>query len=199
MSSLTDKAILQTFETLLTEKNLDDITVKELVERCGINRKTFYRHYHNIPDLIASQAARGITASVGDKIYPENWEQGVLQAMLWLQNHSRPVRHTFYSSYYDEIRRDLTPMLDSILDQNISRALEIYNSRTGRDLAFSEPEYKMIRHYFSAIVFTFFEEWIASGMKNNPEEYVDTMSLLIHDDMYPMFDRIYERHRALSS
>lgn len=199
MSSLTDKAILQTFETLLNEKNLDDITVKELVERCGINRKTFYRHYHNIPDLIASQTARGITASVGDKIYPENWEQGVLQAMLWLQSHSRPVRHTFYSSYYDEIRRDLTPILDSILNQNISRALEIYNSRTGRDLVFSEPEYKMIRHYFSAIVFTFFEEWIASGMKNNPEEYVDTMSLLIHDDMYPMFDRIYERHRALSS
>ena len=36
-------------------------------------------------------------------------------------------------------------------------------------------------------------------MQDAPEEYVDTMSVLIHDDMYPMFDRIWQRHQAISS
>lgn len=199
MSSLTQKALRQNISELLEEKNLDDITVKEVVERCGINRKTFYRHYRNLPDLIAANASEEVFAATEGKIYPDNWEEGVLSAMIWLQNHSRMVRHAYHSSYYEEIRRYLTPMLDTVLGKNIDRALSIYNSRTGRDLVFSKTEYHMIRHYFVAIVFSFFEEWIDSGMQGNPEEYVDTMSLLIHDDMYPMFDRIYDRHQAVSS
>lgn len=72
MSALTKKALLRTAEELLTEKNLDDITVKEVVARCGINRKTFYRHYRSLPDLVAAAAAENLAAAVGDRIYPEN-------------------------------------------------------------------------------------------------------------------------------
>lgn len=198
MSSLTDKVLRQDVHELLNEKNLDNITVKEVVERSGINRKTFYRHYHSLPDLIARYGAEELTREVGESIYPENWEQGVLKAMLWLQDHSRVVRHVYKSSYYDEIRRGLTPMMDSMLEKNIARALDIYNTRSGHDLKFTDREFHMIHHYFSAIVFSFFEEWIASGMRDNAEEFVETMSLLIHDDMYPMFERIYERHRISS-
>lgn len=199
MSSLTQKAINQTVVELLTEKSLDDITVKEVVARSGINRKTFYRHYRNLPDLIASNATKELGSVVKDQIYPDNWERGVLAAMLWLKDHSRIVRHIYNSSFYDEIRRDLTPMMDEILGKNINRALEIYNDRSGHGLKFSDREFHMIRQYFVAIVFTFMEEWIASGMRGDPQEYVDTMSLLIHDDMYPMFERIYEKHQQVSS
>lgn len=199
MSSLTQKALRQNIAELLQSKSLDDITVKEVVERCGINRKTFYRHYRNLPDLIAGCAADELTAAIGDNFYPENWEAGVTSGMQWLKDHRRIVRHCYDSSYYDEIRRYLTPSLDALLEKNIDRALKIYRSNTGRNLIFTDREFHMIRHYFASIVFTFLEEWIASGMQDKPDNYVDTMSLLIHDDMYPMFDRIYERHQAVSS
>lgn len=37
---------------LLEEKDLEYITVKELCERAGVNRSTFYLHYETISDLV---------------------------------------------------------------------------------------------------------------------------------------------------
>lgn len=51
MSQFTKKAILQTFLQLLDEKPFNEITVKEIVEKCGINRKTFYYYFHSTYDL----------------------------------------------------------------------------------------------------------------------------------------------------
>ena len=52
MSSLTKKAIANSFLGLLQEKPLEKITVKEIVEDCGINRNTFYYHFDDIPSLL---------------------------------------------------------------------------------------------------------------------------------------------------
>lgn len=37
---------------LLAEKNVSKITVTELSEKAMINRKTFYRHYHTVQDVV---------------------------------------------------------------------------------------------------------------------------------------------------
>ena len=47
----TRAAIRQAFEELMAEKNADRIKVKELTDRAGINRKTFYLHYETIEAL----------------------------------------------------------------------------------------------------------------------------------------------------
>ncbi|MCD7847812.1 MAG: TetR/AcrR family transcriptional regulator [Oscillospiraceae bacterium] len=45
---LMDEALLQ----LLERKDLEFITVKEICERAGVNRSTFYLHYETIGDLV---------------------------------------------------------------------------------------------------------------------------------------------------
>ena len=52
MANFTQKAIKDTFLKLLDERPLSQISVKMLVEECGINRNTFYYHYADIPALI---------------------------------------------------------------------------------------------------------------------------------------------------
>lgn len=44
-----DAALLE----LLEKKDLEYITVKEICERAGVNRSTFYLHYESVGDLIA--------------------------------------------------------------------------------------------------------------------------------------------------
>lgn len=46
---LMDQALIE----LLAEKSLEFITVKEICERAGVNRSTFYLHYETISDLIS--------------------------------------------------------------------------------------------------------------------------------------------------
>ncbi len=47
-----DEAIYDAFFLLLKEKELDKITVTDVIKRAGIVRSTFYNHYENIPALV---------------------------------------------------------------------------------------------------------------------------------------------------
>ena len=48
----TKLALANALKKLLQKKFLDDITVKELVEECEVNRQTFYYHFQDIYDLV---------------------------------------------------------------------------------------------------------------------------------------------------
>jgi AcrR family transcriptional regulator len=57
----TDRRILRTRDTLgdalvalIQEKNFDDITVQEVLDRAGVGRSTFYMHYRDKEDLFLS-------------------------------------------------------------------------------------------------------------------------------------------------
>ena len=51
MSAYTKQAIKNSFLKLLNERPLSRVTVKAIVEDCGINRNTFYYHFADIPSL----------------------------------------------------------------------------------------------------------------------------------------------------
>lgn len=48
----TKRNIREAFTSLLMEKDLSNITVKEISERADINRKTFYMYFSNIDDIV---------------------------------------------------------------------------------------------------------------------------------------------------
>lgn len=47
----TKKAIYRAFAQLLSEKNINDITIKDIADRADINRKTVYNYYDGIYEL----------------------------------------------------------------------------------------------------------------------------------------------------
>ena len=48
MSAFTKKAILESFLRLAEKKPIDKITVRDIVDDCGVNRNTFYYHFQDI-------------------------------------------------------------------------------------------------------------------------------------------------------
>lgn len=46
----------EAFLKLLEEKDFSYITVKEICEKAGVNRSTFYLHYERVNDLLAESA-----------------------------------------------------------------------------------------------------------------------------------------------
>lgn len=71
---LTKMLVRDSFLGLLQEKPVAKITVKELCEDAGINRATFYAHYHDIFSLyeeIETELAQTIMESLGSA-HPQN-------------------------------------------------------------------------------------------------------------------------------
>ena len=52
--SVADEAIYDAFFLILKEKDLEKITVSDVIKKAGIVRSTFYNHYENIPALVAA-------------------------------------------------------------------------------------------------------------------------------------------------
>ena len=52
MPSFTKRAIKEAFLRQLADRPLSQITVKDIVEECGINRNSFYYHYEGLPALL---------------------------------------------------------------------------------------------------------------------------------------------------
>ena len=51
---MADEAIYDAFFLLLKEKDMDRITVSDIIKRAGVVRSTFYNHYENVPALVAA-------------------------------------------------------------------------------------------------------------------------------------------------
>ena len=52
MPNFTKIAIQQSFLRLLSQRPITKITVKDIVEDCGINRNSFYYHFQDLPQLL---------------------------------------------------------------------------------------------------------------------------------------------------
>ncbi len=52
MPNFTKQAIKDSFLKLLNQQPLSKISVRSIVEDCGINRNSFYYHYQDIPALL---------------------------------------------------------------------------------------------------------------------------------------------------
>ena len=52
MANFTKPAIKASFMKLLNERPLNKISVRDIVEDCGINRNSFYYHFQDIPALL---------------------------------------------------------------------------------------------------------------------------------------------------
>lgn len=71
---IADEAIYDAFFLVLKEKDLDKITVSDVIKRAGIVRSTFYNHYENIPALAAAVEDRTIQDifSLMDTFHPKS-------------------------------------------------------------------------------------------------------------------------------
>lgn len=72
--SVAGEAIYDAFFLLLKEKELDRITVSDVIKKAGIVRSTFYNHYENIPALITAIEDKTIhdIFSLMETFHPKN-------------------------------------------------------------------------------------------------------------------------------
>ena len=52
MAAFTKIAIMRAFESLLSTRQVEKITVKDITDQCGISRNTFYYHYQDIYEVL---------------------------------------------------------------------------------------------------------------------------------------------------
>ena len=152
----TKAEIMDVFDQLLEEKPLSRITVKELTDRCGINRNTFYYHFRDIPDLLEY-----IVKERADEIIRNHdrlWSlvdciQLVLQ---YCTAHRRAILHIYRS-----VRREV--FVDA-LERLTTYAVQEYVTAVIGDLSLDPEDLRLLVRYYKCTIIGVSLDWLNNNM-----------------------------------
>ena len=138
---------------MLACKSLDKITVKEIVNECGINRNTFYYYYKDIYDLleyVVSTESKKIIEEDGNS---KTFYDECMRAFDVMMKYKNALLHIYNSRSRSVIEKYLmavTPNFIRRFEKNIIFICDFYKyAVTGCTI-----------------------EWIRSGMPEEREEFV---------------------------
>ena len=115
MARNTKWAIIEAYIELIKTKNIDKVTVKDVVEVCGITRQTFYYHFQDLLDVIEW----GLRTT-GDTAVQRGVEAGSVEAAIHLfldaADRNRQVgRKIFTSQKKPQLCDMIFHMMESLL------------------------------------------------------------------------------------
>ena len=174
----------EAFLELLEKKDFAYITVKEICEKAGVNRSTFYLHYETVNDLLA-ESARYII----DKLIA-NMPQDTAEFFEKIQTRPLEELHLITPEY-------LTPYLNSVKEHSrIFRTAVEHSSVLGMDDVYlalnhhvfttildrfhvppSEQKY-MMPFYIHGLI-GIINEWLKEDCKDSVEHIISVMQICI--------------------
>lgn len=174
MKEFTKAAIADTFMELLQEHTIDHITVKDLAEKCGINRQTFYYHFADIYDLMEWTLDNELKKFLErydktDADWKEQLKEQLQQLFVFFRFRGQQVLHAYDSQnrlYYEQfIYRQMLPAIHKL----------ILTYEEAETLAEGKAEF--IEHVYTRMIVNFFLDWLDEGM---PDEETVRLSDYVH-------------------
>lgn len=181
MSGFTKEIIIRTLFELLNEKPLARITVKDIVERCGVNRNTFYYHFKDISDVVEYALLREV-----DKAFERPVEvDSVLECLEVLVNLIGENRKAMLHIYCSVQREVFTSALDKMC-QYIVQQYMVHNF----DETVMEKEgMKALMHFYKCVMIGISLDWMDHRMSYDLVEYAGRLRNLYGDT----FEKTLER------
>lgn len=173
MPNFTKKAIKETFIKLLDERPLNQITVKDIVEDCGINRNSFYYHYADLPALLEEVVAEDLKEIMESHPTVASLEEGFDTVVESILRRKRAVLHIYNSLSRDVFERYLMDVCLYVVKTYVEADF------AGRPV--DERDMETIIRYHKCECFGNIIDWLNGGMK---------------DDISAYFHRIYQLKRG---
>ena len=107
MPNFTRNAIKASFLKLLSQRPLDKITIKDIVEDCGVNRNSFYYHFEDLPALLEEIVGEQAAAMMARHPTIDSVEEGCEAIVEFVTKNKRAVYHIYNSLSRDMFERHL--------------------------------------------------------------------------------------------
>ncbi len=162
MSNFTQKAIIETFSDMLREQPYSKITVKDLVERCGINRNTFYYHFPDLPTLVEEIMKLECDNIIRNSVDIRSPQDFTMIAIDFAKKNRAAAMHI-----YNSVNRESFEIyLDRICQYTISRYIDYLSD--GMNIDTKDKE--VIVLFYKCSCTGLILDWLKSGMDENVDD-----------------------------
>lgn len=169
----TDQRILRTRDALgdalvalMHEKNFDEITVQQVLDRAGVGRATFYAHYRDKEDLFMSDVEDFFNMAAS-ALKRHQVERKRLAPVRELFAHLRDVKEFYMALVASGKANDVRELGRGIFARSIEERLQA----AGVQLDVMQRAAQA--HALAGSMFSLLDWWIDKGMKSDPQELDD--------------------------
>ncbi|WP_252192556.1 TetR/AcrR family transcriptional regulator [Pseudoflavonifractor sp. MCC625] len=145
------KIIAEATQTLLFERHVKKLTVKDIVEQCNITRQAFYYHFDGIPELLRWMIEEYFEQVMGKALDQEDGEVGLRSFFVMAINIAPYVEHGMKSNYGEELKR--------LLRQCFLHYFTLASERKNFYPDCTRSQMKVILRYHSQAIMGLLEEW----------------------------------------
>lgn len=151
------EAIAEAFLELLDEKSFNKITVRDIVERCGVNRNTFYYHYQDIPSLLEEILKGRIDRLIQTHCKIGSLEDCISVVVNYFTENKKAVMHVYRSLP----REVFLPHLDRMLYYFVKEYIENVSAA----LNIRQEDKELLVRFFKCLLVGIFLDWLDHGME----------------------------------
>lgn len=174
MTKDTKRILREALCTTLHHKNIDQITVKDIVTECHLTRQTFYNHFSDIYELVEYSASLEAKEILERTANYEHWQEGFYQIVLLTKKNQKITKNTYQSAYRDVMLKYLFKVLYSYVINIVEKQAVGLNV---------EQRHKnFIAHFYSLAFISLIFDWFRHDMKEDPQELVNEIEVLIGGD-----------------
>jgi AcrR family transcriptional regulator len=166
----TDRRILRTRDALgdalvalMHEKNFDQITVQQVLDRAGVGRATFYAHYSDKEDLFMSDV-EGFFTMASSVLKRHNVNTKRLAPIKELFSHLRDVKEFYMALVASGKANDVRELARGIFARSIDERLQ------AAGVQLDDTQRSAQAHALAGSMFSLLDWWIDKGMKSDPQE-----------------------------
>lgn len=163
----TEKYIKSAFISLLAEKSIVELSVKDIIDRAGISRSAFYKHYADKMDLLAAFEER-IKTDLQQKPYPkfmQSREDYVRKKIIY--------RYQYFDEHIEMMRALFGPNGDAAFQKRMHDFLWDEVHIEDDEITLLERKENIPGEYLNLInrsASFFFDVWIHKENRESPED-----------------------------
>ena len=172
MPSFTKRAIKASFLKLLNEKPLAQITVKDIVEDCGVNRNSFYYHFTDIPSLVDEMVKERVDEIIAQHATVSTLEECMMATLDFAKQNKRAVLHAYRSTSREAVETYLLHLCRYLV--------ESYAQTAVGELPIRPEDQEILIRFFQCECFGQAILWLNSGMTYDLEPQFHRLGELMH-------------------
>lgn len=170
-SDITKKMLTASLKKYMAIKPLNKISIREIVEDCGLNRQTFYYHFADIFDLVKWMYQQEALTQLAQHEGISLWQEGLLQLFSYLQENKTVCLCTLNSMGRDHLKQFFYTDLRDIIEK------AVLSFPPGQSL--SEEFTEFLTHFYTISLAAVIESWLLGEFKQSPPELIDLIDNLL--------------------
>ena len=172
-SLTTEIALANSLKTLMVNKSINKITVKEVTDNCGITRRTFYNHFKDTYELLGWIYEHEVIDDIEKYYNMKEWKS----ATKIVLNYTIDNREMCLNTYNSLGREHLERFLYNIFSGALRGIIDDITKDIRVEVSIKEES---IRFYTLAIIGEFIL-WLKEGLKEKPESIVNRIErMMVH-------------------